>query len=330
MTWLSEHAGLLQQRVGEGRIREGHGDLHAGNICLTRDGIVIYDCIEFSRRLRCRDVACELAFLAMDLDLRCFRGFAGYLLHTYTKLTGDPELPAVAGFYKLHMAIVRGKVASIRAADRGLGRDDREQSRLEAMRYFHLAAAYTLPTCMILMCGLPGTGKSHAAQAIARPFEAVVMRSDVIRKTLAGVAPRGGAAEEVGIYSADFTRRTYMAMLDRATTHLQHGRTVVVDATFATAGQRQPFLAAAQALGVDCLLVEMTCPEDVVRARLERRARDTGEVSDADWDVYERAKSRFEPPAEVPAANRLLVDSRRPAEVVTGAVVDRLVYRVAR
>lgn len=326
-TWLADHSALMEKRVRDGRIREGHGDLHSGNICMTDGDVVIYDCIEFSRRFRCRDVACELAFLAMDLDLRCFRGFAQYMLHRYASWTNDPELPAVAAFYKLHLALVRGKVVKIRAADPNLDAVDREQSRLESMRYFHLAGAYSLPPVMMLMCGLPASGKSYAARLIARPFEAIVLRSDVVRKELAG---RFGPPSEqsnlgAGIYSPEFTRLTYTTLLDRAQGHLKHDRTVIVDATFSSAAMRRPFFEAACQLGVPCLLVETICPEEMIRARLTARAHDTDEASDADWEVYRHAKRRFESPEEIPPAHRMQIESGHAAEDTVSAVMDGLV-----
>ena len=332
MAWLSEHADLLAVSVcGEGRIREGHGDLHAGNICLTDDdGIVIYDCIEFCRRFRCRDVACELAFLAMDLDLRGFRGFAGFFLRRYATMTDDADLPLVAGFYKLHLALVRAFVASVRAADPLLDEDDRIPARAEARRYVHLAGAYALPPALILMSGLPATGKSHAARALAHPFEAVVLRSDVVRKELAGSTPAPvGGPSETGRYAPEVTRRTYAALLERARDHLGRGRTVIVDATFSTAAKRRLFLDAAGALEVPCVLVEMTCSETVVRERLRARAGDADEPSDADWSVYRYAKERFEPPREIPERLRIRLDSSRTGEQTVAAVIDRLVDRVS-
>ncbi len=326
-TWLQEHRELLEQRVCDGRTREGHGDLHTGNICLMRDGVVVYDCIEFSRRFRCRDVAAELAFLAMDLDFRCYRGFAAYLLHRYAELTGDPELPEVAAFYKTHLAMVRGRVACLRSVDTQLEPGDRRAARIEAMQYFHLAAAYALEPVLVVMCGLPGTGKSHAARAIARPFEATVLRSDVIRKELAGLPPDARPADgrETGIYAPEFTRRTYDAMVQRAREHLGHGRTVVIDATCPAASMRAPFLDAARDLGVACVLVETTCPPETVRQRLQQRGGDPDEPSDADWAIYEHARKRFEPPDELAASQCVQVDTRDEPVGLVAAVLDRLV-----
>jgi hypothetical protein len=177
------------------------------------------------------------------------------------------------------------------------------------------------------MCGLPASGKSRAAAALARPFEATVLRSDVVRKELAGPAarPRARAGLDAGIYAPQFTARTYAALLERARAAIARGRTVIVDATFPTRSLREPFFAAGDRLGAPCVLVELTCPEDVARERLARRARDASEPSDADWDVYVHARASFEPTDHVPAARRLRLDSRRPAEEIAGALIDRLI-----
>ena len=114
--FLESRAELLERRVHEGRARDGHGDLHAGNLCLTDDGIVVYDCIEFSRQFRCADVAADVAFLAMDLDQRGYPGFSAYLVKRYAEVADDPDLREVIGFYKGYRAVVRGKVAALTAS----------------------------------------------------------------------------------------------------------------------------------------------------------------------------------------------------------------------
>ena len=147
-------------------MRECHGDLHAGNICLLDDEVLIYDCIEFNRRFRCGDVASEIAFLAMDLDQRGYPGFASYLVRRYALEAGDEELRELERFYKGYRALVRCKVAALTAA--GAAEGEREQPVAEAMRYGQLASAYELPPAMILTCGLPASGKSWLARAPRR------------------------------------------------------------------------------------------------------------------------------------------------------------------
>ncbi len=325
--FLEDERALLERRVREGRVRDGHGDLHAGNICLTDEGIVVYDCIEFAPRLRCGDVACDLAFLAMDLDYRGFRAFSSYLLRRYAEEAGDRELERLIDFYKSYRAIVRAKVASLATLDAALRPQERERRRLEAMRYFHLAASYDLPPALILTCGLPASGKSTAARHLAEPLEASVLRSDARRKRLAGL-PRtadAGAAYEAGIYAPEMTERTYVALLGDATTALRDGRNVVVDATFARAGHRRPFAELARSAGAPFLVVETVAPDETIRARMAARASDATEPSDADLDVYRHMRESFEPPSELPDLQLVRAEAGEPGEEVTARAVDRLV-----
>ncbi len=324
---LASERDLLERRVGEGRIREGHGDLHAGNVCFTRDGVVVYDCIEFAPRLRCLDVACDLGFLAMDLDYRGFRGFSRYLVRSYARRARDEELEHLIAFYKGYRAVVRAKVASLAAVELELQPPERERRRLEAMRYFHLAAAYELPPVLILTCGLPASGKSTAARSLAEPFEAVLLRSDTRRKHLAGLAPsqRASAAFGAGIYTTAMTDRVYRALLDDAGGALHAGRSVVVDASFSRADQRGPFLELAEAAGAPVLIVETVASETTIRDRMAARALDLGEVSDADFGVYLGIRETYAPPGEVPAGRRLRAGPGEAGEELTARALDLLV-----
>ncbi len=324
--FLDEEGELLARRVSEGRIRDGHGDLHAGNICFGTAGIDVYDCIEFSRRFRCSDVACDLAFLAMDLDFRGYPGFAGYLAHRYVALARDPELQRCLRFYKGYRAAVRGKVASLTAVDLALDADQRDEKRRLAMRYFHLAAAYELPPAVVLMCGLPASGKSWLARRIAESFHAVLLQSDVRRKILAGLPTeaRAGADYGAALYSAARKEETYRSLLEKTVEALRNGRTVVVDATFAQRAWRAPVLPVAAELGPACFGLHVDAPEAVILARLEARASEprTSSSSDADAAVYRRAKQEFEPPVEVPAPRAVEVSGEGAAEVAVSRAVD--------
>jgi predicted kinase len=315
--------------VADGRIRDGHGDLHAGNVCLTPEGIKVYDCIEFAPRLRCGDVACDLAFLAMDLDYRGYRGFSRYLVRRYTEQAGDPELERLMTFYKTYRAIVRAKVASFAAAEPELGAPECERRHLEALRYFHLAAAYELPPVLILTCGLPASGKSTAARHLAEPFEAVRLRSDTRRKHLAGMAPtqRGDADFGSGIYAADITDRTYRSLLDDAEASLRAQRSVVVDASFARATQRKPFVELADSLGTPFVVVETLASEETVRTRMTTRAGDRREASDADFGIYLRMRETYESPDELAAPRRLRAQPGEQGEELTARAIDRLVHQ---
>ncbi len=324
--FLIEHRDILARRVAGARIRDGHGDLHAENICCAERGIAIYDCIEFSPRFRCADVACDLAFLIMDLDLRGYSAFGRYLVQEYAALSGDAELVELIDFYKAYRAVVRAKVACLSSVDEALDAEARSAKLREAMAYLDLAVGYELPPVLVLTCGLPATGKSTLARAIARPLSAAVHRSDVRRKRLSGLAPtqRGTDAWRAGIYSPSTSRRTYRDILERSRQELVEGRSVVVDAAFMQREQREPFAHAAEELGVRLCCVSVEADEAVVRERLRVRMRDEREVSDADLEVYLRAREAFEDPTELPIRVRADTGATR-IEVLVATVLDRIV-----
>jgi aminoglycoside phosphotransferase family enzyme len=329
--FLERNRALLERRVGAGRIRDGHGDLHAGNICLTDDRIVIYDCIEFDPRLRCGDVVKDLAFLTMDLDARGFRAMGRELAARYARATADGDLERLLPFYKAHFACVRGKVNSIAAADRALEPRRRAEARQQARRYFHLAASYWMPAALIVMCGLPGSGKSWVARHLARPLEAAVLASDVIRKRLAGVPatahPTGPEAE--ALYSRRSSEQTYATLLEKTRACLGEPRTVVADATFPDARSRAPFVDSARAAGTPFVVVHLDCPEDRIARRLRDRPRAPDEASDADWEIYRRLKPRFEPPREIPRRHLVVSDGTGDAETIISDVIDRILVQTA-
>jgi len=309
--FLSSHADRFARRLPQGRIREGHGDLHAGNLCFTKEGVIAYDCIEFSRRLRCGDVANELAFLAMDLDDRGYPGFSSYLVKRYADATKDPDFDDLVDFYKGYRAVVRAKVAAMTSVDPLLGPGRQVELQHESMRYLQLAAGYSLPPAMVLLCGLPGTGKSWLAAGIARLLRAALHSSDAHRKALARIPAttrvRPGYGE--GLYAPEAKARAYESLLETALADLRSSRSVVVDASFGTRAQRQPFLVHAERFGAPCFVLHVTAPEAVVRERMAARALDPRAVSDADFEVYRAARASFEPPGEVAAEYRIEVRS---------------------
>ncbi len=326
--FLAGERELLERRVAEGRIREGHGDLHAENICLSGEVPVVYDCIEFNRGLRCLDVANDIAFLAMDLDQRGLPAFSRYFVRGYARLAHDPELPSLVDFYKGYRAVVRGKVAALTAA--GLAPDEprREEERREAQRYLQLACGYDLGPALVLLCGLPASGKSFLAPHLGRPLRAALLHSDVRRKARSGLDPRTSAraAYDTGLYSPEQRRATYRSLLEDVATNLGSGRSALVDATFLKAEFRVPFVDAATRLGVPYVLVQVVADDAVIRARLAR-APETREGSDADLAVYLRAREEFEPPLELPGGHVLELPSPALApEEASSLLIDRLIH----
>jgi len=310
-------------------VREGHGDLHAANICCTDAGLVIYDSLEFSAALRCSDVANDLAFLAMELDHHGFRAFSKYLVQYYARTSGDSALAWLMDFYKGYRALVRAKVAAIVASDSRATAEDRAAARQNVATYTQLAASYELPPCLVLTCGLPASGKSWLAQRIGKTFDARVLRSDMERKLAAGMAPgdRLEGAAAAALYSAENTDAVYSSLCRRGFNTLARGRWAVIDATFTTSVQRRRFIDGATRLGHPVVVVEVTCAPEIIRERMTRRSVDRGEVSDADHAVYEAMRQRFEPLDELPCTHRVHYASGEDPTAVISALVERLVMQ---
>ncbi len=138
--FLSREA-VFRQRQAEGRIHDCHGDLHSANICLA-DKVYIFDCIEFSQRLRYGDVAGDVAFLAMDLDFHGLPEMASGFIERFMARSGDSGLQEVLNFYKCYRAYVRGKIGLFTAHAPEIDEAKRASALKQAGRYFSLAESY--------------------------------------------------------------------------------------------------------------------------------------------------------------------------------------------
>jgi len=315
---------LLGKRSREGRIRDGHGDLHAEHISIERSRVRIYDCIEFSDRLRQCDVAADIAFLYMDLLHHRRPDLATTLMDEYLRRTGDWEVRLLVPFYACYRAVVREKVESFRLADPGITAAHKRAAARRATSYFRLArelARRDARPRLILVGGLPGSGKSTIARALAGRIGADCITSDVLRKELAGAEPGARLTAEVGagVYGAGMTELTYRELLVQAERQLRAGRSVVLDATFGRAIDRRRATALARAVGGVLVMVECRCPARIARERLDSRARPgyTG-PSDAGWEVYKAMRHSF-----APWPGAVQVDTTKPIEACLAKIAER-------
>ncbi|MSP22193.1 MAG: hypothetical protein EXR66_04145 [Dehalococcoidia bacterium] len=323
---LEAEAGLLDRRLADGRIVEGHGDLHAKHVYdLGPDagGIQIVDCIEFTDwfNFRYLDVGYDIAFLAMDLEARGFADLGDEFAGRYLAASGDATLGILQPLHRLFRAIVRGKVESLGANATEIEEAQRRQHAESAASYYHLAAEYPKRRrgpALVLMSGLSGTGKSVVGATLAARVGAAYASSDVVRKRLAGLDPRTavpGRYQE-GLYDADSSARTYEALRQHAATQLATGHAVVLDATHRRAADRLAAIEVARAAGVPALAVELRLDDATARARIEARAADPLRTSDATWAVYEQQRRAFEPITPAEGATHLVLDAAlSPAEL---------------
>lgn len=315
--FMGAHWTLLNDRVRAGRVREGHGDLRCEHVCMS-NGIQIFDCLEFSEQLRYSDVASDIAFLAMDLDVLGAPHLADKLIDAYAKESGDETLATLTTFYKCYRACVRGKVESIKSLEGEVPPSEREQARDRARASFSLASRYALRgrPVLVIVCGLAGTGKSTVSRRLSYRTGFTVLSSDRIRKRLAGLSEtaRATAAYGAGIYSPSFDRLTYDTLLAEARERLREGCGVIIDATFKRPEDRRDALEIGAQAGKPVLFVECQTPEREVLRRLRARATIDSEVSDATAEIYLNQRADFEPITEVRAGRHLEIDTSEDIE----------------
>jgi aminoglycoside phosphotransferase family enzyme/predicted kinase len=321
----ARHAALLQRRVADRRIRDGHGDLHAEHVGWRDRTPFALDCIEFNDRFRYADVAADIAFLAMDLEFRGAWPLAWAFLDEYLRVSEDPLILPLLDYYRCYRAIVRGKVDSLAMDDPDEPVTTRHRMALLARRYFRLATDYAgrdLEPHLVIMTGLAGTGKSRLASLLAETLGFRWLRSDILRKDLGAAPPairrKAGRSD---LYTPEMNQRTYRRLLEEAGGLLQRGESVILDACFPTRVLRRHAREIGRAHGARTVTLWTAAPERVVRARLDRRQRAGGDPSDADWRVHVDQRGKYHAPD---AAEASRIDTGRPDEAIRDDVLRAL------
>ncbi|HIK45310.1 MAG TPA: AAA family ATPase, partial [Leptolyngbyaceae cyanobacterium M65_K2018_010] len=204
---------LFQRRVDQGWIRACHGDLHLNNICYWQNQLYLFDCIEFNEPFRYVDVMYDVGFVVMDLLAKGCEVLATAFLNHYVEQTGDWEGLPLLPLYISRQAYVRAKVTSFLLNDPAVDAATKQQASETAARYYRLAWSVLQPKTgrLYLMAGLSGSGKSTTARELARQTGAIHLRSDAVRKHLAGI-PLGQRGEP-SLYSPEMTQKTYDRLL---------------------------------------------------------------------------------------------------------------------
>ncbi|HEX7668598.1 MAG TPA: AAA family ATPase, partial [Polyangiaceae bacterium] len=318
--FVEKHRDLLNERIENGRIRDGHGDLRLEHVYFdSKTEPTIIDCIEFNDRFRYADVCSDIAFLSMDLERAGRSDLAERFLAAYARESGDYQLYELVDFYEAYRAYVRGKVSSLLARDEGVPFDARERARKEARSLFLLSLLEgrqsILRPAVVAVGGVIASGKSTVASEIGVIMGAPVIDADRTRKALARVAPTAPLAEApwAGAYAPEMTARVYAEVLRRARSVLSSGRAVVLDASFRSRDLRALARELARAQDVPFYFVECRASIQDCRKRLAERAR-SASVSDGRAEIFDQFVAKFEPVTELPAADHLVVDTTLPIE----------------
>jgi aminoglycoside phosphotransferase family enzyme/predicted kinase len=312
--YLEGRERLFVRRIEEDRIVDGHGDLLADDIFCLHDGPRVLDCLEFDDRLRYVDGLDDAAFLAMDLERLGAPESAAFFLARYCEYSGDPAPPSLYHHYVAYRAFVRAKVGLFRARQGASGAPGEAHWLIKAtLRHLRTSAVG-----LILVGGLPASGKSTLSGALADRLGITLLSSDRLRKELAGIPPESPAPAEYGrgLYSREWTRRTYGTLLDHASVLLESGESVVLDATWISREHRKAAAALAQRVGADLVQLRCEVPADQAATRLSGRAPGAPGVSDADAAVAATMASKEEPWPEAVA-----IDTSGPLDAAVGRAV---------
>jgi uncharacterized protein len=281
---------LIERRSANGFVRRCHGDLHLANIALIDDKPVLFDAIEFDERLATIDVMHDLAFTVMDLVHYGRREAANVVLNRYLSITTPENLEAV-GLLPLSIALraaVRANVLLCRSVQRGCDQAAADQAKA----YFSLARSALQPTaaCIVAIGGLSGTGKTAAARAIAPCIGAlpgaIILRSDIIRKTMLGVRELDKLPPTA--YRPSLTADVYARMASEAATIVRQGHSVIVDAVFARESERSAIESAARQGTVPFVGIFLTADLAIRRQRIEQRGADASDATVAVAEEQER------------------------------------------
>ena len=295
-------APLLARRRAAGRVRECHGDLHLGNVAQVEGRCTVFDGIDFSEDLRFIDVISDVAFMAMDLHHHRLPGLARRFVDRYLGCCGDYEGARLLRYFAAYRALVRGKIALLRARQDTASCD---AARLDLREHLALAARLAglrpeaaaggrahapdedLPPALLITHGPSGSGKTRGTQRLVESGGVLRIRADVERKRLAGIdeRSRSGSAPGGGLYTPELTRATYARLLEAAVPVIEGGSAAVLDATWLQHTARQEAAALASRLGVSFVILDFAAPPPLLLERVRRRQASGSDASEADEAV---------------------------------------------
>jgi aminoglycoside phosphotransferase family enzyme/predicted kinase len=300
--YFEEHRQLFSQRPMNGFIRECHGDLHLANVVHWKNQLIPFDGIEFNDEFRWIDVMSDAAFLGMDFAARGHLDLCRSFINAYLEQTGDHASLALLRWYLVYRALVRAKVASIRAQQSGLSETERSAARNDSKDHIDLAYRFTLreQPCLWITHGLSGSGKTTGSELVVQRRGAIRLRSDIERKRHFGLSPgvHPDPRTRAKLYCESASGATY-GRLRRLTHGILHaGYSVIVDAAFLKYHQRELFSKLAADDGVAFAILDFHTDQQTLRQRVADRVARNDDASDADVQVLESQISSLEPMTE--------------------------------
>ncbi len=281
---LQAHLALLQRRAASGLVRRCHGDAHLANIVMIDSKPVLFDAIEFDPVIATTDLLYDLAFPIMDFLHFGEAAAANRLFNDYLQANWADHGDALM-LLPLFLSIRASVRALVSCTKHDLDPDD-PACLADARAYFDLALQLIAPAkpCLIAIGGRSGTGKSVLARGLAGEIApapgAVLLRSDVIRKQLAGVDAL--TRLPASAYTRESSDHVYGEMFERARKVIAQGQSAILDAAFLRETERDTAAAIAGKASVAFHGIFLTATPEV---RVQRIGRRRADASDATADV---------------------------------------------
>ena len=326
--WLTRYGPELMRRAAAGMIREVHGDLRLEHVFVYEAAappgdIVVLDGLEFDADLRWIDVIADIAFLTMELCFAGRRDLSKVFEDAYFAESTESDNCALLPLFAAYRSAVRGKVAAILANDSEISPEVRDKALTRSRAHWLWSLAEledpNRRAALVLVSGLPGTGKSTLARTLAEKANFTVLRSDVIRKEI--FSETTAPAEGSTLYDPAKTQQVYDECLARAAEILTDGGRVMIDATFQKDSDRLGFLQLAMDFGARGLWLECTSAADVTKQRLDARRSD---ASDADWSVHQLVRDRWEGASEGTKRFHVTIETGRSSREATESAMSVL------
>jgi len=316
-SFFDELKPVFIKRKAEGFIRECHGDMHLRNIAWINNTPVVFDCIEFDPDLRWIDVISEIAFLVMDFEARMHPQLSRRFLNVYLEESGDYAGVRVLPFYLVYRALVRTKIAAIRAGQQDISEEEKAEAEKEFFNYLQLAKSSSKISApkLIITRGLSASGKSTITMQLLEQMDAIRIRSDVERKRIFGISRKESIETTYcqNIYSPEATKKTYDKLAGLAEKILDTGYPVIVDAAFLKFEERGKFRELAEAKKVPFIILEFLATHDTLRQRIIKREKN---VSDADLSVLEQQIAKWQPLDKREKDRAITIDTETPVDIM--------------
>ena len=293
--FLHGREALFKARAVAGKAIDGHGDLLADDIFCLPDGPRILDCLAFRDDYRYGDVLLDAAFLAMDLERLGGAELAERFLDWYQEFSGEQHPVALAHYFVAYRASVRAKVSCLRVQQ---GESDAKADLCGYVEQClsHLERARIR---MVMVGGPPGTGKSTVAKSLARSTGWVLLRSDELRPDPTGPTPSAGTSTDAGMDAGRYGQAgrdgVYRELCRQAEVAAGLGHSVILDATWADAGQREQLRQGAERAGADLVELCLRVPLAVAQARVSERRALGQDPSEVTAELVPALTERFEP-----------------------------------